>query len=179
LRKAERAGLVANWEDPVRFAKAFGEIYRVGMDRIGATRFYLFGDRYFEALMAIPYARVLVVREDSEVLATGIFLFGPSIVEYHLSATTPKGRALGATNLLIHEAGKQGKLEGRRLLYLGGGTDRTLENPLLRFKESFSSATRHFHIGYRVMDPASYERLRAVYPEKAANTGRVLFYRDE
>ena len=176
LRKAQRCGLDCTWEDPPRFGQEFADFYRAGMNRIGARDFYLFEDAYFMALLAIPYAQMLSVRRGAQLLAAGLFLFGPSVVEYHLSATEPEGRALGATNLLLHEAARRAQTEGRAQLYLGGGTDSRHDNALLRFKESFAPAGPLFRIGYRILDAQRYEELRQRYPEQAG-LRRVLFYR--
>jgi hypothetical protein len=177
LRKAQRAGLVASWEDPGRSGEQFAALYTDAMRRIGASDFYHFGPEYFGALFALPYARVLAVRQAGMLVAAAVVLCGPQVMEYHLSGTTPEGRALGATNLLIHEAALCGKMEGCSWFYLGGGTDSSADNPLLRFKESFAPASGAFRIGSRVLDAERYEQLRRCYPEQARRSGRVLFYR--
>jgi hypothetical protein len=179
LRKAQQAGATLTWEEPLLFCEEFADLYRDAMRRIGATDFYLFGREYFEALFRLPSARVLSVRRDSRVIAASAFLFGPAVVEYHLSGTTAEGRQCAATNLLLHEAASRGQLEGRTVLYLGGGTDSAADNPLLRFKESFAPALRVFRFGYRILDPRRYEQLRQQCPEQARNTRRVLFYRTD
>lgn len=177
LRKAQRADLVASWEDPGSFREQFATLYADAMRRIGASDFYRFGPDYFGALLALPYARVLAVRRAGALVAAAVMLCGPQVMEYHLSGTTPEGRALGATNLLIHEAACRGKVEGCSWLYLGGGTDSSADNPLLRFKQSFAPASRVFRFGSRVLDVERYEQLRRCHPEQASRSGRVLFYR--
>jgi hypothetical protein len=177
LRKAQRSGLTIAWEEPSKFDKEFGSFYRTGMSQIGAHDFYMFSDSYFTALLAIPYARLLTVRHEGQLVAAGLFLFGPSVVEYHLSATLGEGRELGATNLLLHEAARQAQLEGCTKLYLGGGTDSREDNSLLRFKESFASARSLFQVGHRILDARAYEEIRQRYPRLAHNSKRVLFYR--
>jgi hypothetical protein len=177
LRKAIRAGLAAKWEEPGRYREDFAAHYQEAMRRINIDPFYVFGSEYFAALFALAFVRVLVVRLEAQVVAAGAFLFGPGVAEYHLSATTPEGRALGATNLLLHEAACRAQAEGLTSLYLGGGTDSKADNPLLRFKESFAPARQMFRFGFRVLDPAGYEQLRERFPEAARRSNRVLFYR--
>jgi Acetyltransferase (GNAT) domain len=177
LRKAERAGLVASWENPTAFRDTFVALYLEAMQRLGASDFYAFGAPYFESLLPLPFVRLLTVRRQDEVLAAAVFLFGAAVVEYHLSGTTQEGRRLGATNLLLHAAAVQGQLEGRSELYLGGGTDSSPDNPLLRFKESFAATSQMFRIGSRILNPARYEELRHQFAEQARVSRRVLFYR--
>jgi len=177
LRKAQRAGVVAQWEDGREFGSEFAAFYHAGMRRIGAHEFYLFSDTSIAALLALPYARLLSLRHNAQLIAAGLFLFGPKVAEYHLSATALEGRALGATNLMLHEAARRAQAEGCSALHLGGGTNAHPDNALLRFKESFAPARHRFRIGYRVIDRLAYDGLRDRFPEQAARSGRVLFYR--
>lgn len=176
IRKAERLDLVASWETPEDARHRFPGFYREAMREIGATEFYLFGDAYFDAMLSLPCARVLSVRQGEQVLSMGLFLSGPVQMEYHLSGTSPSGRALGATNLLLHAAACYGQLEGRERLYLGGGVSAREDDPLLKFKSSFAPPNFHFFIGGRVFDRVAYEKLRVRHAAFGVSK-RILFYR--
>ncbi|MEP7294600.1 MAG: GNAT family N-acetyltransferase [Burkholderiales bacterium] len=178
IRKAERAGLSVEQETAQDARAKFPAFYRRSMAEIGASAFYLFGDDYFDALLTLPGARVFSVRRSGERLSMGLFLFGPTQVEYHLSGTSSAGREVGATNLLLHGVAQAAREVGSTMLYLGGGTSAAASDPLLRFKVSFAPATLRFCIGHRVHDAQAYARLRAAHPERAANSNRVLFYRE-
>jgi hypothetical protein len=177
IRKAGNAGLQVRWESAAEAAARFPGFYREGMRQIGANDFYLFNDAYFAALLALRGAKVLSVMREDQRLSMGLFLFGATVVEYHLSATTPAGRDGGATNLLLHAAAARAQEEGRTVLYLGGGTDARFDNPLLRFKASFATPSLRFCTGHRIHATAAYARLRARFPDLARSSGRVLFYR--
>lgn len=174
-RKAEKSGLVVREYPAAAISGVFPGFYREGMARIGASSFYCFPDEYFRAMEAVPGIRLLVCeREGSHGwLSAGLFLSGGDCLEYHLSTTTPEGRTLSATNLLIDFAAHTGKQDGRHWFYLGGGTDAGAGNPLLRFKEGFSPLKRLYSYGYAVHDAEYYDALRAGYPESK----RILFYR--
>lgn len=176
VRKAVRNGLQLIWVSSQQARAVFPSFYREEMRRIGANDSYLFPDCYFERLLALRSARVLAVQRDAELLAMGVFLFAPRIVEYHLSATSPAGRSVGATNLLVHGAAQAAQDAGFIGLYLGGGTDGRLDNPLLQFKRSFGPAELQFHFGSQVYAKEAYAALQGRLPELARN-GRVLFYR--
>jgi lipid II:glycine glycyltransferase (peptidoglycan interpeptide bridge formation enzyme) len=154
-------------------ASLFAEFYREAMVRIGAAPFYHFPDAYFRALEAMRGIHLFVCERDGVWMSAGLFLSGGDCLEYHLSATTTEGRALSATNLLIDYAAESGKQTGHHWLYLGGGTDASASNPLLRFKEGFSPLRRLYSYGYAVHDAAFYRELQMGYPESS----RVLFYR--
>jgi len=173
VRKAEKEGLAVR-EYPVgAIASLFAEFYREAMVRIGAAPFYHFPDAYFRALEAMRGIHLFVCERDGVWMSAGLFLSGGDCLEYHLSATTTEGRALSATNLLIDYAAESGKQTGHHWLYLGGGTDASASNPLLRFKEGFSPLRRLYSYGYAVHDAAFYRELQMGYPESS----RVLFYR--
>ena len=178
IRKALNNGLQLRWLSPTEARSVFPCFYREAMRRIGAPSFYLFSDTYFARLLELPCARVLAVERGPEPLSMAVFLFGPRIVEYHLSATTLTGRSLGATNLLVHGAAQEARVRGLAGLYLGGGTDGRPNNPLLQFKSAFAAARLRFHIGSTVYDQRTYTALQSRCPEQARN-GRVLFYRGE
>jgi hypothetical protein len=178
VRKALNNGLQLSWICKQQARAAFPCFYRNEMRRIGASDFYLFPESYFERLLELRCTRVLTVQRDAESFAMGLFLFGPRVVEYHLSATSPAGRTMGATNLLVHGAAQAAQENGMVVLYLGGGTDGCPDNPLLQFKRSFGRAELRFHIGSRVYDERVYGALQRRSPE-LARSGRVLFYRGQ
>lgn len=177
IRKAERDGLGLRWETAADASAVFPEFYRKGMRQIGAGEFYLFGDEYFAAMLDMPSCRVLSVMHDDTRLAMGMFLFGPEVAEYHLSAASTEGRRANATNLLLHGAAERAQREGLRSLYLGGGTTAAADNPLLWFKTSYAPAELTFRIGWRIYDPTAYAEMRAKRPDLARASRRILFYR--
>lgn len=174
VRKAVKAGLQVTECPQADVAGRFAAFYREGMQRIGAAPFYLFGDDYFRAMAGVPGLRLLACVHEGEWLAAGLFLTGGDCLEYHLSATTERGRQHSATNLLIDAAAQMAAREGLSTVYLGGGTDATPDNALLRFKAGFSPVRLTYCYGYAIHDPARYGMLR----DRAGYMGgRVLFYR--
>ena len=178
VRKAVKNGLQVEWQTGAENARCFAKLYSDAMRRISAAPFYFFPEHYFRSLLQWGKARLAVCRRDGEILAAAIFLFGPQVAEYHLSAANALGRQLGALNLILHEAGQFAREMGCRILYLGGGTDSRPENPLFFFKAGFSGKRAEFRIAKHIHCPASYavlqQRFAAAYQ---AQPNRVLFYR--
>jgi hypothetical protein len=129
VRKALNDGLALRWEAADDAKAVFPSFYRDGMRQIGASDFYLFSDEYFAAMLELPASRVLSVTRDGTRLAMGMFLFGPDVAEYHLSAASAEGRSSNATNLLLHGAADSARQAGLRSLYLGGGTTSAADKP--------------------------------------------------
>jgi lipid II:glycine glycyltransferase (peptidoglycan interpeptide bridge formation enzyme) len=178
IRKAIKKDLRVEWNSGFEKAAWFTQFYHAAMKEVGADEFYLFPEQYFRRLLAWEHARLAVCLQQDEAVTAAIFLIGPQVMEYHLSATNSTGKSFGSTNLLLHEAAMLGQSLGCRSLYLGGGTDRDPANPLLRFKVGFSPLGAEFQVGKYVHDESAYLLLRNQFSSAfSAPLGRVLFYR--
>jgi lipid II:glycine glycyltransferase (peptidoglycan interpeptide bridge formation enzyme) len=178
VRKAVKNGLRVEWRTGPDSAEWFAEFYYSTMREIGAEPFYFFSQSYFRLLLEWKQARLAVCIKGDEPVAAAIFLAGPQVTEYHLSASSLEGKRLGGTNLLLHEAAQTAQSEGCRALYLGGGTEFQPDNPLLFFKAGFSAERAEFKIGKHVHFKEGYSSLREQFPQiYGAHPGRVLFYR--
>jgi len=175
IRKAEKEGLevcIARQTSIVNFATSYYEC----MDRLEASKFYYFNEAYFEALQALPFARLYVCELDHEWHAAGIFLEGATFFEYHLGITNEKGRKTGATNLLLDIAYGIARQKGKGL-YLGGGKTTMATDPLLEFKESFGGLRKRFFVGSQVFKKDAYFTLLDDYHEVGRLSPKTLFWR--
>jgi hypothetical protein len=178
VRKAVKNGLSVEWRTGSGNAEWFMEFYNSTMREIGAELFYFFPLSYFRRLLAWDQARLAVCMCQDEPVAAAIFLIGPDMAEYHLSAANQTGKHLGGTTLLLHEAAQTAKLAGCSAMYLGGGTDNRPDNPLLFFKAGFSTERAAFKIGKYVHSEEAYSSLKLQFAQAhEASPGRVLFYR--
>jgi hypothetical protein len=177
IRKALNEGLVVKTAERSAISRYFGNFYRSGMRAIGASDFYFFDDRYFEAFESWGNVELLVCEQEGEWLSAGLFLRSGRVMEYHLSATTISGRNCGATNLLLDAAAHRACEHGCSYLYLGGGTDNLPDNPLFFFKQSFSKDSRPFFIGFTAFLMERYDNLRREYTRQGKPVSRFLFYR--
>ena len=179
LKKASAAGLVYEEAALASVVREFAAFYRAGMREIGAAPFYLFDDRYFEALAAGGFARVGACRlPGGPWLAAALFLDGPGVREYHLAATSGQGRQASASTFVLHHGGLAAQERGLRRLYLGGGSDPRPDNPLLFFKASFSPWRLSYRTGSTVFDAGGYGELQRRFAhEHDAHPGRPIFHR--
>lgn len=178
IRKARNGGVRVVWRRGAGDAAVFGELYRATMTRLDADEFYRFDDDYLASLMAWDRTHLGLCLAGDEVVAAALFLEGNQMLEYHLSAATPEGKRLAATNLLLHEAALLGQRLGCRALHLGGGFDGREDNPLLFFKSGFSPLRGMFRIGRLIHQPEAYAALRGQWLERHGTVpARVLFYR--
>jgi lipid II:glycine glycyltransferase (peptidoglycan interpeptide bridge formation enzyme) len=175
VRKAVRHQLETSWLPLSSHLHKFADFYRDSMARIGAAPAYLFNNDYFDSLAKNTSPRLLVCHQNNSWLAAALFLDGAEMLEYHLSGASEAGRKLCATNLLLHTAAEAARQEGKKWLFLGGGTDSQPDNPLFFFKAGFSPHRFQFRIGHEIHASSEYERLKARLNADA--NPRVLFYR--
>lgn len=178
IRKAKNKGLVVQWCAPEVFLELFPRLYYQAMESVGADDFYFFKDAYFERLCRLPQARLAICSREGAILSAAVFLVGGDIIEYHLGAALPEGKAAGAPKLVFHEAAIVGASLGCKVLYLGGGTNNQPDNPLFFFKARFSALRASFSIGKQIHLPQAYDMLKTHFAEAyAEKAGQILFYR--
>ncbi|GAC1600252.1 MAG: hypothetical protein NVS3B2_02270 [Ramlibacter sp.] len=180
LNKAGRAGLIYRECPLAAEVHQFGVFYRAAMAEIGADRFFLFDDSYFQSLAASGLARLGLceVAGADGWLAASLFLDGEGLREYHLSATTAAGRAVAAASLVLHEAALAARGQGLARMYLGGGSNDKPDNPLLFFKSAYSPDRLHYRTGGSVFSSTGYDVLKELFPsEWADHPERPIFYR--
>jgi Acetyltransferase (GNAT) domain len=161
-RKAERAGVsVAVEPEPERLDE-FVSLYEQTMRRQDAAAFYFFPAEYWHALTVGLRDRLILVdaRLGGAMVASALCLRGAGWLHYHLSATTDEARRVGASNLLLYEAGSWAAEQGYELFHLGGGVGGR-EDSLHVFKRGFDpdAPLRECWIGKAIHDQAAYREL--------------------
>ncbi len=181
LKKAQRAGLRYTEQPLAPLAAAFGRYHRAAMREMGAGDFFLFDDGYFEALAAGGRARQGRAPRSGgpgDWLAAPLLHHRPGVRGFHRAATTAQGRPWGASSFALHGGALAARAPGARRLYLGGGSDRRPDNPLLFFKASFSPVRLPYRTGSAVFDADGHELLKRHFPEAwRAHPERPIFYR--
>ena len=141
--------------DRAAFAAAYGETMR----RTNAPERYLFGDEYFERLLAEPSAWLLLAGRTGEPAAAGaIAVTSDGYLHYFLGGTadsaldgSPMKNLFAAMIALAGELGL--------VLNLGGGV--APGDSLDSFKRRFANGDAGFVTHEIVCDPGAYERLGA------------------
>jgi len=171
-RRAMAAGASIRWSSGLSDWQCFSRFYREAMQTMCAAPKYMFSEQYFLALSQLEGARLCIVSgplgEMDTWWSAGIYLFGATVAEYHLGASTAVGFDHGSPYLMQKAAAEEAKRRHCHSLYLGGGTDTLEENPLLFHKSCFSTHRRTFHVATAIHDAAAYSVLRA---ERSHNSG--------
>ena len=160
-RKAERAGVAVSVEEGPADLATFTPLYEETMLRVDADGFYRFPASYWDSLVAGLGDRLAVFRaeESGEAVAAALCLATPPWLHYHLAATSERGRALGASNLLLFEAARWARDRGYERFHLGGGLGGR-DDSLFSFKRRFDrGGLLEAAVGKVVHDVAAYREL--------------------
>jgi hypothetical protein len=145
IRRLQRMGFTVVMDDWSGYGD-FAELYRQTMERLGADRFYHFGDAYFRDLKSALKDNLhlcSVLAPDGRIAAGALFMTVDGLMEYHLSASAAEFSRYSPTKLMIHSVCIWGKLRGCSRLHLGGGLG-ARQDALFRFKAGFSPGRGRF-----------------------------------
>lgn len=161
IRKAYNTGLICREVALGDGLFRFIELYLQTMKRKKADDFYNFPLEYFYNLAAYlgNNLKLFGVFLKSKMIAAALFLLKRPWMHYHLGGSDEEHLSKAPNNLLFHTAAEWGRSMGYSLFHLGGGNTNAPDDPLLRFKSSFSKKRLPFHIGKRVHNQSAYERL--------------------
>jgi lipid II:glycine glycyltransferase (peptidoglycan interpeptide bridge formation enzyme) len=138
------------------------------MRTVGAEEFYFFDRGYYEGLKRKLGKNVFlgVVSKDETVISAAIFFTYGHYGHYHLSGSLPEFMGLYPNNLLIYNTSLYLKEKGIRFFHLGGGTTRSEDNGLYKFKKRFSNTKCDFYIGKVIFDQSAYQELTGAWEKK-------------
>lgn len=155
LAKAEANGAVFNVGLDADRLVGFKLLYSATMERANADSFYRFTDEYFMGLLNIDRGKIEYVgcEIDGKLASAALFLVSDGIAYYHLACSDPNFSHLSANTFLINRSANHFLQNGCRLVFLGGGTDDSKENSLLRFKKKFANMIfPYFTMNYDLID---------------------------
>lgn len=170
IRKAQKKhfSICLNEQPDLDKIKSFVKIYQTSMMFINAEKYYYFNDEYFINTFKNlrPYAVLFeAVNVQNKVeCAAIIFIFG-IYAHYHLSGRI-KGSGNSANNFILDEALKYAIKKGAKIFHFGGGTTSDENDPLLKFKSSFSKIRSEFFIGKKIHNEKIYNEVIKQWEEK-------------
>ena len=161
IRKAEKNYLEYKAEYDFASYSEFINLYLSTMSRLSADSFYFFDNDYFEKIKAnFRGASFLgTVRFEGKLICAAIFLYSEKYGHYHLEGSDRNYSNLGANNFLLWKTACEMCKLGIHEFHLGGGTNSSLDNPLFKFKKSFSKNEKQFFIGKQIFDLNQYNKI--------------------
>lgn len=169
-RRAIRAGVVARITLEPQDLGEFRRLYSLSMDRLSASGFYRFSERYWDSVSkSLEGSTVLVEAiHEGRAVATVLCLKSEKFLHYHLSGTSDEGRQLGGAVVCRLAAAQWGKEQGLQLAHSGGGLGGS-ESSLLDWKRKFDENLPlfQFHIGKLVHLREAYAELSAKFSDQS------------
>jgi hypothetical protein len=139
----------------------FIDLYQETMERVGATKFYFFGNDYFYQLKNSLGQRLhlfVVLSGDKQVAAGGLFTVEDGIVQYHLGASSSNFLNVAPSKLMFYNAICWAKENDYKIFHLGGGLGAGNDS-LFQFKKGFSASLSDFYTWRIILDKARYKIL--------------------
>ncbi|PIQ82938.1 MAG: hypothetical protein COV76_01050 [Candidatus Omnitrophica bacterium CG11_big_fil_rev_8_21_14_0_20_64_10] len=155
----------------------FEGFYRDFAGRVNIAPHWRMAGGFFGRVRREKGFEVHAVFRGERMASATVVIKHPTAAYYLLAANSPE-LFPGANEFLIHSVGLDCAAAGITTLILGGGRTDLVADPLLRFKQKFSPARRHFYIGAAVYEPEVYESLcREAVGAQAPPSNQVLRYR--
>ena len=132
------------------------------MDRDGAGDYYYFTPTYFREMLDrlkdhITTGKVFL---GDRLIAMGVYFRYGKLLHAHLSGTLSEYLEYSPAYILKYALALYGHEKGYEVIHYGGGTSRSEENSLYRFKREFGKNTQFdFYTAKKVWDPDAYRRI--------------------
>ena len=148
-------------EEPVSLDD-FVEIYYSTMDRDGAEDYYYFDRSYFQMMLEkfrghITTGKVFL---GNRLIAMGVYFRYGKYLHAHLSGTLSEYLEYSPAYILKYALAIYGHEKGYEVIHYGGGSSRSEENGLYKFKREFGKNTVFdFYIAKKVWNMDVYKRI--------------------
>lgn len=140
----------------------FLKIYYSTMDRDKADDYYYFKPDYFQTMLEkfrehITAGRVFL---GDQLIAMGVYFRYGKYLHAHLSGTLSEYLDYSPANILKYALAVYGHENGYEVIHYGGGTSRSPENGVYKFKKEFGKNTEFdFYIAKKVWNEEIYKQI--------------------
>jgi hypothetical protein len=174
IRKAEKQGCSFMTDFEFANLATFIDLYNDTMRRLDADTFYFFPQKYYShfSFRLINNSFLGMLKKDDDIVISSLFMHYSGFGHYHLSGTNHQYG--GANNLLLWNVIKILQNGGVQKFHLGGGNSSSPEDPLFKFKKSFSKNTGDFYIGKMIYNEEKYRMLCETWEQN--NPDKITFY---
>ena len=132
------------------------------MDRDNASDYYYFSQEYFRNILSSFPKNVITgkVFLDGKLIAMGLYFRYGKYLHAHLSGTLSEYLELSPAYILKYALALWGHENGYQVIHYGGGTSRSSENGLYKFKKDFGRTTEFdFYIAKKIWNKEQYLRI--------------------
>jgi len=159
-RAQERYGLVLKlFNNDSNIADDFYSIYKETMQKVNAIEYLYFNKSYFGDLLDIDGARCFMAYSSGKPISSIITLQYGKYLHGHLGGTRTPFLTMSPFSFLYDEIIKYGKKENCECFHIGGGSGKSNEDAVLKYKLHFSNNVLNFHIGKKIHKPQIYNEI--------------------
>jgi len=164
INKATRNGLRVYSDNSQASLSQFLEIYSESMKRKNAKQYYYFNDLFFNDLFTRfkDDIKLFHVEYQGNIICSTIELGKYQILHDYLRGSNPDYFIYRPNDILVDEIIRWAKNAGYNYFVLGGGSSSSTEDPLLRFKQSFSPLEANFYVYKKIHNTEKYKELCAL-----------------
>lgn len=140
----------------------FIEIYYSTMDRDGAEEYYYFKPEYFSMILDKFHDHICTgkVFLGDKLIAMGVYFSYGKYLHAHLSGTLSEYLQYSPAYILKYALALYGHEHGYEVIHYGGGSSRSEDNGLFKFKREFGKNTQFdFYIAKKIWDQDVYRRI--------------------
>ncbi|MGL5060279.1 MAG: FemAB family protein [Microcoleus sp.] len=185
INRCKREGFTTRMVPILEYIKDFNAVYEETMERVGASKSYLFGVDYLKKLADVLEEKfhLCIVELNGEITCAGLFAECSDIVQYHLGGTKTSYLKKSPNALMFDFVRFWAQERGNKFFHVGGGLGGS-QDSLYHFKAGFSKQ-RHTFVTLRIItDKTKYielveQRAKSLNAEadKLLNTGFFPAYR--
>lgn len=160
INKLRRLGVVCFADPGFQYLEALIGLYRQTMQRVGASKYYLFDRAYFDQLRDAlgPRLHLYVCWQDDRVICGGLFVHTGDIVQYHLGGTDGRYLSWAPTKLLFDTVRRDFSDRDVSWFHLGGGLGAQPDS-LFHFKRGFGGDEHTFVVWKWVVKEDAHDEL--------------------
>lgn len=141
---------------------SFMEIYYSTMDRDGADDYYYFEKTYFREMLEKFKGHIITgkVFLGERLIAMGVYFRYGKYLHAHLSGTLSEYLMYSPAYILKYALALYGHDNGYEVIHYGGGSSKSPENGLYKFKQEFGKNTQFdFYIAKKVWNEGVYQQM--------------------
>ncbi len=149
--------------DIIDFYKSYSKIIKAKE----SDPLLLFDNNYFRQLILFDETIMIICRDKNDVFIGGsIFLITNNGVSYYHLSVLKDRNIPGVSNYILKNGIEAAKKKKSHTMILGGGITNDKNDPLLKFKLSFSNELKPFYLGKIIIDKDEYSKKIDEYDKK-------------
>lgn len=169
IRSAIKKGVKVQFDFEGKTIENFYDLYQNTIKKNHIGEYYWLSKEFLKEHFEKLYGNVFLINAvyENNVISSSMFLHCDKQMHYHFSANDYNYNSLNGNSLILYEAAKWGKENGKENLHLGGMAS---EDSLIKFKLSFTKSDGlDYYVGTKIRNKEIYDRLVEQYNKENSN----------